>query len=245
MARVAVILAAAGKSQRFRDQHYKKPFAPLANKAVWLHSAEKFLNRQDVKQVLLVISPDDRDDFTAKFGANIAILGVDLVDGGDERADSVQAALSRVDESIDLVAIHDAARPCLVDAWIDKVFAAAESDGAAILANRVTGTLKRSTDGKTIGETVSREQLWEAQTPQVFRKDLLVDSYAKRRSACTDDAQVVEANGHAVTLVETPRMNIKITTRDDLRWAEQTMKALPKSKLGGAPHPFADGDLWR
>ena len=94
MASFCVIVAAAGKSQRFRDQHYKKPFVPLAGKAVWLYSAEKFLNRNDVKQFILVIAPEDREDFQLKFGANVAILGVDVVDGGKERAASIQNALA-------------------------------------------------------------------------------------------------------------------------------------------------------
>ncbi len=246
MASFCVILAAAGKSERFRDQHYKKPFFPLAGKAVWLHSAEKFLNRNDVKQFILVISADDREDFQMKFGANVAILGVDVVEGGRQRADSIQNALAHVRSDIDFVAVHDAARPCLADTWIDQVFTAAEQSGAAILANPVVGTLKKSTDGKTIAETVSRSGLWEAQTPQVFRRELLVEAYAKRGGLDpTDEAQAVEQLGHPVRLVETSRTNLKITTRDDLRLAEQALKALPKPKLSGPGHPFADGDLWR
>ena len=76
MAKFAVILPAAGKSSRFHDKHYKKPFVPLGgDRAVWLHTADRFLNRNDVVQVLLVISPEDREDFQTKFGANIAIPG--------------------------------------------------------------------------------------------------------------------------------------------------------------------------
>ena len=96
MAKFAVILAAAGKSGRFKDKNYKKPFAPLANRAVWLHSAEKFLDREDVKQLLLVIAAEDREYFQFKFAANAAILGIDVVDGGQHRADSIQRALARV-----------------------------------------------------------------------------------------------------------------------------------------------------
>src|SRR3954462_1862698 len=96
MSKYAVILAAAGKGSRYRDKNYKKPFAPLANRAVWLHSAEKFLARDDVKQLIMVISPEDREYFTFKFSANAAILGVDVVDGGAERFDSVARALARV-----------------------------------------------------------------------------------------------------------------------------------------------------
>ncbi|HEY4759373.1 MAG TPA: 2-C-methyl-D-erythritol 4-phosphate cytidylyltransferase, partial [Thermoguttaceae bacterium] len=92
MAKFAVILPAAGRSSRFKDKNYKKPFAPLANKAVWLYSADRFLARDDVVQTILIISPEDRADFNFKFSANIAILGIEVIDGGAERADSVQAA---------------------------------------------------------------------------------------------------------------------------------------------------------
>jgi len=109
MPKIAVILAAAGGSSRFKDQHYKKQFAILNGKAVWLHSAEKFLNRDDVKQLIVVVSPEDRDDFVSKFGATLAVMGIDLATGGKERSDSVQNALSKVREEIDLVCIHDAA----------------------------------------------------------------------------------------------------------------------------------------
>ena len=94
MSTFAVILPAAGKSSRFHDKHYKKPYAPLNDRAVWLHSADRFLNRDDVKQVIIVISAEDREDFQMKFGANIAILGVDVVEGGNERAESVSNALA-------------------------------------------------------------------------------------------------------------------------------------------------------
>ena len=227
------------------DKHYKKPFAPLAGRAVWLHSAERFLNRRDVVQVILVISPEDREDFNFKFASNIAILGIEVIHGGAERADSVAAALARVKPTADLVCVHDAARPCLTDAWIDEIFHAAEKSGAAIFAVPVTNTLKRVVGGK-IEATVPRDGLWEAQTPQVFRRQLLLDAYARREGlSATDDAQLVERLGHPVTVVPGSPMNMKITTRDDLRLAEQALKALPKPKLAGPLHPFADDDKWR
>src|SRR5262245_54077312 len=134
MAAFAVILPAAGQSSRFRDPNYKKPFAPLDNRAVWLHSAERFMNRNDVKQLIVVISKEDREEFDSKFSANVAILGIEVVAGGAQRADSVKNALARVRADIDYVAVHDAARPCIADQWIDEVFEAAEKTKAAILA---------------------------------------------------------------------------------------------------------------
>ncbi len=244
MAKFAVILPAAGRSSRFQDKSYKKPFAPLANKAIWLHSAERFLGRDDVVQTILVIAPEDRADFNFKFSANIAFLGIEVIDGGAERADSVEAALARVKPQADFVCVHDAARPCLCDAWIDVIFAAAENSGAAIFAVPVAGTLKRVDADRKIEETVSREKLWEAQTPQVFRRQLLLEAYAKRGGfQATDDAQLVERIGHPVTVVLGSAINMKITTKEDQRLAEYALKALPKPKLPGPLHPF--DDRWR
>jgi 2-C-methyl-D-erythritol 4-phosphate cytidylyltransferase len=242
----AVILPAAGRSSRFHDKNYKKPFAPLANKAVWLHSAEKFVNRPEVKQVIVVISPEDREYFQFKFSANTTILGIEVVEGGAERADSVAKALAHVKADVDFVCIHDAARPCLAEEWITKIFEAGEKSGAAIFAVPVSGTLKRVGADHKVEETVSRVGLWEAQTPQVFRRQLLLEAHAKRGDfAATDDAQLVERIGHEVTVVTGSPVNFKIATREDLRLAEQALKALPKPKLGGAGHPFADDNMWR
>ncbi len=245
MARFAVILPAAGKSSRFRDKHYKKPFAPLDNKAVWLHSAEKFLARKDVAQVLIAISPEDAEWFQEKFAANLMILGVDVVRGGASRMETVAAALAKVREEIDYVAVHDAARPCLAESWISDIFAAAVEHGAAIPAIPVTHTLKRVNRARQVEETVSREGLWQAQTPQAFRRDWLEDAHARQAAAgATDDAALVEQAGHPVRVLEGSPLNIKITTRSDLTLAAAMMKILPKPKLDRPAHPFAD-DIWR
>ncbi len=242
----AVILPAAGASRRFRDKSYKKPFAPLAGRAVWLHSAERFLARDEVKQLILVVADEDREEFNRKFGANVAILGIDVCRGGGERVDSIQNALALVKDDIDMVAVHDAARPCLAEKWIDWVFEAASRDGAAILAVPEHATLKRVGKDKAIVETVGREGLWQAQTPQVFRRDLFVRAYAHRTGkSVTDDATLVEQLGERVTVVEGSPLNMKITTRDDLRLAEQVLKVLPKPKLDKFANPFSDDDLWR
>ena len=245
MGTFAVILPAAGASSRFKHKHYRKPLAPLANRAVWLHSAERFLGRDDVKQLVLVINPQDREEFQRKFQANVTVLGIEVIDGGAERAESVEKALALVKPDMEFVCVHDAARPCLADPWIDRVFDAAAKSGAAIMAIPLAGTLKRVGKDKTIQQTVPRENLWEAQTPQVFRRQLLLDAYAKRDGlAATDDAQLVERLGQPVTVVQGSPINMKITTQEDLRLAEQALKALPKPKFGGR-HPFADDDMWR
>ncbi len=246
MATFAVILPAAGKSSRFHDKHYKKPFARLGDRAVWLHAADKFLNREDVKQLIVIVSPEDREDFYQRFGANLAILGIEVVEGGAERTDSVRKALAQVKDGIDFVAVHDAARPCIAMEWIEAVFSEAQQSGAAILAIPVASTLKRVRADATIEATVPRAHVWEAQTPQVFRRDWLIAAYANAGTEpATDDAELVQRLGHSVKVVLGSPINLKITTKDDLRLAAHALKALPQPKLSGPAHPFADDHLWR
>ncbi len=246
MPSVAAIILAAGRSLRYADKAYKKPFAPLADRAVWLHSTQKFADRDDVKQTIVVVSADDDEFFREKYGANLAFSGIEVAVGGDERSDSVAAALALVNESIELVAIHDAARPCIESADIDHVVAAADKHGAAILAVPVADTLKRAGKGNQIEATVSRAGLWAAQTPQVFRRTLIIEAYAKRGAEpATDDAELVERLGQKVQLVEGSAKNIKITKRGDLKLAEQILRTAAPTSTLGSKHPFAGDDLWR
>ncbi len=260
MARFSVILPAAGRSARFKDKE-KKPFVNLDGRAVWLRSAELFVTRSDVCQCLIVVAKEDQEMFRRRYGANLAFMNVQIVDGGKERFDSVANALSAVKDEADFVAIHDAVRPCLTSELADAVFAEAEKHGAALLAVPVADTLKKVNlsppppspdrrggqggEVRQIEATVPREGLWLAQTPQVFRKDWLRAAYSVRpASGFTDDAQLVEAAGHKVCVVEGSPTNIKVTTRADLALAEAILKSRPKPKAAGPVHPFADEAQW-
>lgn len=245
MSKFSVILAAAGKSSRFKDKHYKKPFIRLDQKAVWLYSAERFMNRSDVCQLILVIAAEDRDEFQSLFGPNIAIMGIEVVEGGAERSDSVANALTKVSDDAEFVVIHDAARPCVSDEEIESVFNAAKMNEAAILGTPVTSTLKSATQNQVV-ETLSRDNKWLAQTPQAFIKNKLLAAFETRGDyQPTDESELMERAGHRVTIVEGSPLNIKITTKSDLKLAKAILKSATVKKLDAAPHPFADGDLWR
>jgi 2-C-methyl-D-erythritol 4-phosphate cytidylyltransferase len=247
MAKFAVILPAAGRSSRFKDK-VKKPFVNLDGRAVWLRTAEFFVTRQDVCQTLIVLNPDDQEMFRLRHGAAVAFMNVQIVEGGAERFDSIAKALSLVKPEADFIAVHDAVRPCLTEELVSAVFAKAEQTGAAMLAVPVSDTIKQATDQKTVQATVSRKGLWLAQTPQVFRRLWLLDAYANRAKLgkeITDDAQLVEAAGHAVHLVDGAGTNIKITTRNDLFLAEAILKSMPKPKKSGPLHPFAEEEMWK
>lgn len=246
MAKVAVILPAAGGSTRFGGPQ-KKPFVPLAGRPIWLRTAELFWKRDDVAAVYLVVAADDRDEFASRFGHLLAFTTGRLVIGGAERFESVANALAEVPSEVDLVAVHDAVRPLTPPAVIDAVFATAAEHGAALPAVAVADTLKRVEAG-LVTETVSRAGLWQAQTPQVARRDWLIDAYARRSSLSgpiTDDVQLLEACGYPVRVVSGSPLNLKITTPDDLKLAEAVIGATAKPVEEQKPRrPFDDDDAW-
>jgi len=224
MPKVSVILPAAGTGKRFGGNE-SKIFQRLAGKCIFMRALEAFTTRSDVCQVQLVVSPADMEPTGRRFGVALAAMGVSVVQGGATRSQSVRNALAKMSQEAELICVHDAVRPCISPAWVDAVFAEAARSGAAILAYPVHGTLKKVGPDGAVACTLPREQLWEAQTPQVFRRDVLLAAYASGGDA-TDDAALVEAIGQRVSVVAGDPRNIKITTAADLALAEAIIGTL-------------------
>jgi 2-C-methyl-D-erythritol 4-phosphate cytidylyltransferase len=235
--KVAVIIPAAGASQRYGGKG-KKIFEPLKGRPVFICSLELFVNRPDVCAVLLVVAPEDEQTVKSRYGGNLGFMGVALATGGADRTASVRNALAKLPAEAEYVCVHDAVRPCVSPLWIDEVFAAAGKSGAAILAYPLHGTLKRVEANNVIAETLDRDGLWEAQTPQVFRKELLLEAYAKAAGPATDDAALVEAIGQRVSVVRGDPRNVKITTPADLALAAAVVDSLPQPKPKKTAGPF-------
>jgi len=242
MKKVAVIICAAGASARFGGNK-KKPFVDVAGRAAFLRSIDFFADRDDVKQTILAISPDDDELVKLKWGANLGFNQVKICHGGPERFETVANALKLVADNIDLVAVHDAVRCCLKAEWVADVISRAAETGAAILACPVVATIKKVSNRKII-ETVDRTGLYEVQTPQVFDADLLKKAYENienvDKSTLTDDSALVEAMGRQVTIVPTDSSNIKITRRSDIAIAEAIIKSRPKSRPEGPIGPYIE-----
>ena len=239
---VAAIICAAGPGTRFGGKK-KKQFADVGGRAVFLRSIELFADRKEVKQVLLAIAPDDEEIVEIKWGPNLKFFGVKIFLGGEQRFDTVNNGLELVKDDIDLVAVHDACRCCVTEKMIDKVIAAAAKTGAAIPACPVTATIKQAKD-ETIVKTVDRSDLHEAQTPQIFDTKLLRKAYANlenlEKSTISDDAQLVEALGEKVTIVETDSSNIKITRQSDIAIANAIIKWRAKLAVKGPIGPYSE-----
>ena len=244
--KVAVLIPAAGASRRFRGKS-KKQFADLNGRAVFLRTVEAFADRDDVKQIVLAIAEEDEELFKIKHEATLGFYGIKTIIGGAERYETVAKLLAEVKDEIDLIALHDAVRPCVTKEQIEAVLKAGAQTGAAILAHRLVGTIKEADGEKNIVKTIDRNNLWEAQTPQVFKPDIIKKAYAeldKITDNITDDAQLVEATGHTVKIVESTAGNIKITTGTDIVIAGAILKARPKPKGKGPVGPWAGEQGW-
>ena len=239
---VAAIICAAGASKRFGGKR-NKPFVDVAGRGVFLRSIELFSDREDVKQIILAISPEDEELVSVKWGPNLNFFGVRVCLGGDERFDTVAKALELLKDDIDLVAVHDAVRCCVKKEWVDEGIKEAAKSNAAILACPVVPTIKKVKD-KIIEQTIDRSDLFEAQTPQIFDKDLLKKAYANienlDKSKISDDAQLVEALGEKVSIVETDSSNIKITHAHDIAIAGAIIKSRPKPIPKGPSGPYIE-----
>lgn len=237
---LGVIICAAGASRRFAGNR-KKPFVDVAGRAVFLRSVELFAERDQVRQIILAIPPEDEELVKVKWGPNLSFHGVKICFGGSERFETVANALRLIKPDVELIAVHDAVRCCLRKEWLDEVISAAEKTGAAILACPVVATLKKA-DNRTIAQTVDRTGLYEAQTPQVFETSLLKKAYANLKnldkSKISDDSQLIEALGHKVAIVETDLSNIKITQKSDIAIAEAILKSRPRPKPEGPTGPY-------
>jgi 2-C-methyl-D-erythritol 4-phosphate cytidylyltransferase len=213
--RFVVILAAGGQGTRFGGD---KLLVDVGGTTVLRRSIDAFVQRSDVRGVVLVHPPGRREEFEA---AVQGVADVHLVRGGNSRAASVARGLRTVRADFadaEFVAIHDAARPSVPQDVIDRVFHQAMHHGAAVPGVPVTDTIKEVSEDGRIVRTPPRERLVAVQTPQVARTDWLVDAVAKlpEDATPTDDAAVLELAGYPVHVVPGDVANRKITTRADL-----------------------------
>ena len=227
---IEAILVAGGRGLRFGGD-VPKQFQPLAGVPLLVWSARRMATIAGLTRLIVVAAREEH----ARCQALLAPLGIPLhlADAGDERQHSVASGLAAVDARTELVVVHDAARPLVEPTAVAACIAAARADGAALLATPVADTVKR-TVGERVTATVPRADLWLAQTPQVFRADLLRRAHAQAaRSGIvdTDDAALVERLGVPVRVVPSSHLNRKITTSDDLVWAEAIVAGFPHLRL--------------
>lgn len=216
------IVPAAGTGRRFGGDTPKQ-YSDLLGQPVLAHSIGCLLSIDTLEKVVVAIHPDDGRWRTMEISSDARVASVA---GGRERADSVLAALESLQgeaERDDWVLVHDAVRPCVNTADIEKLIGAAKAHAVGgLLACPVSDTLKRAEGGEVV-ETVDRSGLWRALTPQMFRYGLLVRSL-RGRDGVTDESSALEQAGYRPLIVEGSASNIKITHRADLALGELILR---------------------
>jgi 2-C-methyl-D-erythritol 4-phosphate cytidylyltransferase/2-C-methyl-D-erythritol 2,4-cyclodiphosphate synthase len=227
-----VIIVAAGRSTRM-GADVPKPLLDLGGRTMLQRSVEVFDVHPGIDELVVVLP-------AALVTAGPSLVGPTarpcrFVAGGDRRQDSVRLGFAALSVAVDPILVHDAARPFADAGLIDRVIAAAAEDGAAVPAVRARDTVKRvDLDRQVVAETLPREQIWLAQTPQGFSRRVFEDALAvaARGVEATDDAMLAEQAGHAVRVVTGDERNVKITTADDLAHLRAAVSALPRIGTG-------------
>jgi 2-C-methyl-D-erythritol 4-phosphate cytidylyltransferase len=214
---VGAIIAAAGVGRRFGEGD--KLFAPLAGRPLIAHTLMTFEVCRAVDTVVLVLAEENLE----RGRGLVASAGFDKVAaicrGGPRRQDSVHLGLEALPECR-WVVVHDGARPLVTAALIEAGLTAAVETGAAIAAVPLADTLKEATEDGMIARTLDRRNLWCAQTPQVFERELLREAHRLAQGEATDDAALVEALGRRVKVFPGSPRNLKVTTAGDLVMAQ-------------------------
>lgn len=216
---VSAIIAAGGRGLRFGGSQLKQ-FVTLGGLPILQRSVETFVRCEEITDVVVALPADLVEAPPPYLRSSRKVI--EIVEGGARRQDSVANAFKRVESRADLVVIHDAARPLVTDALIRRTIRRATDTGAAIAAVQAHDTIKRGDADGVIVDTIPREEIYLAQTPQAFLTDVLRDALAVRDEA-TDEASLAERAGHHVYIVDGDRGNLKITSPDDLAVAEHLL----------------------
>ena len=225
MPSAAVIIPAAGNGTRMGLGHPKQ-YHLLAGVPILIHTIRAFVATPSIQRIVVTVPPDlIADSRRLLVQYNLADHAITIAGGGKRRQDSVLAGLNCLSDDIDIVLVHDGARPLITPELIQRCLEAAWRHGAAIVAIPVKDTLKKSRPDQTIACTIDRRDLWQAQTPQAARLTLLKQAYVELEGQdVTDEAALLELAGIAVTLIEGSETNIKITRPLDLILAEKMMQ---------------------
>ncbi|KAK4438429.1 2-C-methyl-D-erythritol 4-phosphate cytidylyltransferase, chloroplastic [Sesamum alatum] len=220
---VSVVLLAGGKGKRM-GASMPKQYLPLLGQPIALYSFYTFSKMPEVKEIVVVCDPSYQDIFEdAKENIHVDMK---FALPGKERQDSVYSGLEAIDSNSELVCIHDSARPLVLAGDVAKVLKDGQRVGAAVLGVPAKATIKEANSDSFVVKTLDRKTLWEMQTPQVIKPDLLKKGFElvnREGLEVTDDVSIVEHLRHPVYITEGSYTNIKVTTPDDLLLAERIL----------------------
>lgn len=223
--KTVAVIPAAGRGIRFKKKR-PKPLVLLNSYPIIIHTLRALARNKFIDNIVLVVNKNDLTRFKKIIKRYNLRKVKKIVAGGTFRMISVANGLKAIDNDTDFVLIHDAVRPFISCEIISKTIKAAKKFGAAVVAVPVKSTIKEAGQNLSVKKTLNRNVLWEIQTPQVFKKDVILSAYKKsRKLRAFDDASLVEEAGKKVKIVPGSYMNIKITTPEDLSFAKAILKS--------------------
>jgi len=222
--RVNGVIVAAGEGKRI-GKETPKAFLPLAGRPMILHTLSRFATCANVRKIILVTLNGEvlRCQELIRSDTRLRSLECVVKPGGPRRQDSVGKGLESLDADCEVVVIHDGARPFVSSRLIDQCVETAFEKGAVVVGVPVRDTIKVVTADSRVQETPPRNSLWEIQTPQVFRVELIREAYlraAQEGLEVTDDAMIVERLGSSVAVLQGEKTNIKMTFAEDFLFGE-------------------------
>jgi 2-C-methyl-D-erythritol 4-phosphate cytidylyltransferase len=228
MSHITAIIVAAGEGRRIGGE-VPKIYLPVCGRPMVLRTLDQFFSTQAIEEVVLVIAADEflRCETMLRDDSALANRPWILQSGGPTRQQSVKKGLEKIGSDTDIVVIHDGARPFVSPALIDRCVQATRDKGAVVVGVPVRDTIKIVANDRWVQTTLSRSSLWAIQTPQVFRKQWIVEAHdraAREAFEATDDAMLVERIGKPVFVVDGESTNIKITTPEDVWFAEALLR---------------------
>lgn len=246
MPKMSVVIPAAGESARFKREFKKhvesKLLVKLGGVSILERSLRAFMELPQVSEIVIATTPKLQTLFRKCL--NLKRIPIRFVTGGKTRAESVLNGVKAVSKSSTHVMIHDGARPLIESLWVQKLINSLNGSDGAVLGRMAVPTVKKVSSGEIV-ETLNRAELFEAETPQFFKRDVLLKSYeilGKKAFQATDDSSIVELAGGIVKPVTHEGNNLKITTVSDLKLAEKMMSSFEtRFGLGFDKHRLVKG----
>ena len=217
--KITAIIPAAGAGERFGE---KKQLKLLNGRPLIFHTIQPFINSELINEIIVVVPKENVNQVGREFKSTLTSKKIEVISGGKTRQQSVNNGLKMSNKESELICIHDGVRPFLTVTLIKKVIKAAIGHDGAILATPSSDTIKRVL-GNQILETLPREEIWRAQTPQVFLKSALeeaIEVAIDENLEGTDEASILEKIGYQIGFIEGSSLNIKITTKEDWIFAK-------------------------
>lgn len=220
---ISLLIAAAGTGSRMLNKT-EKPFIPLNDIPLVIHTIKAVKQINFIDEIILIVNPNKKDIWQQLLKEYNLTDNIEIAEGGERRQDSVANGFEKINNKSNIVLIHDGARPFITEKIFTEGVTQAFKHGVSIPVTPVKPTIKKVNSEGFVTETINRSEIVSVQTPQCFKYDILEKCLTENKTDVTDEATMAELLGYTVKTYAGDNENIKITTPEDITFAEQILK---------------------